>query len=172
MTRVARGELGDRSISACMNGQRGCPHEAFFPHLSRVSDLLAAETRWQKTGTIFPIGTLNQCRMIGEIKSLLKQAEQYIETNAELVKLKAANSAAETISYLFGVVVIIAMVMLLLFLLLIGISLLIGHWLGRPEWGFFITAGVVAVASLVINANRDLLFKSRLCDLIIKKIFE
>jgi hypothetical protein len=108
--------------------------------------------------------------MIVQIKSLLVHAEEYMEKNAELVKLKAVSTASDTISYVVTMLVIIGSVLLFTFMLFIGFSILIGHAVGKLEYGFFIMAGVMGIFCIVLYANRESLLKSRLCDLLIRKI--
>jgi energy-coupling factor transporter transmembrane protein EcfT len=108
--------------------------------------------------------------MIGQIKSLLTHAEEYVEKNAELIKLKAVSTASETISYVITMFVIIGSILLFVFMLFVGLSILIGHALGKLEYGFFIMAAVMGIFCIILYANKESLLKSRVCDLLIKKI--
>lgn len=110
--------------------------------------------------------------MIGHVKSLLRHAEEYVETTAELTKLKAVNTASETASYIISMLVIIGSVLLFVFMILIGASILIGHALGRTEYGFFIVATAMGVFCIILYIYKESLLKNRLCDLLIKKILE
>jgi len=108
--------------------------------------------------------------MLEEIKTLLKHGEEYVETNVELTRLKAINSASETMSYIVSMLVVIGSFMLFTFMLFIGFSFLIGRALGRTEYGFFIMSGVIGVFCILLYGYREKLVKNRVCDLLIKKI--
>jgi hypothetical protein len=110
--------------------------------------------------------------MIGQIKSLIQHAEEYVETNAALVKFKAIRTTAATISYIVSILVIIVIALLFVFLLFIGLSITIGHALGKLEYGFFIMSFVIGIFCIVLYLKRESLLKNRLCDLLIDKILE
>ena len=108
--------------------------------------------------------------MIGQIKSLLEHAEEYVETNAELTKLKVVKTTSETISYFVSMMVIIGVILLAVMMLLTGFSILIGHALGKTEYGFFIVAAGMGVFCIILYAYKEPLLNNRFCDLLIKKI--
>jgi hypothetical protein len=108
--------------------------------------------------------------MLEDVKTLLRHGEEYIETNVELTRLKAIHSATDTASYVVSMLVIIMSVMLFVFMLFIGFSFLIGHALGRTEFGFFIMAGVIGLFCIFLYAFKDKIIKNRVCDLLVKKI--
>jgi hypothetical protein len=110
--------------------------------------------------------------MLDEIKKLIRHAEEYIDTNIELNKLKAVNSATSTMSYIIAMLVITCAVFLFVFMLFIALSLWIGHALGRTEYGFFIMSAVMAIFCMVLYAFRESLLKKPLGDHLIKKILE
>jgi hypothetical protein len=108
--------------------------------------------------------------MLDQIKTLLHHVEEYAETNIELAKLRAINSSSETLSYAISMLVIICSVMLFVFMLFIGFSILIGHALGKTEYGFFIMAGVTGICCIILYIKKETLVKNRIYDLLIKKI--
>ncbi len=108
--------------------------------------------------------------MIGQMKSLLRHTEEYVETNIELAKLKAVSKTSETVSYFVSLIVITGVAILTTMMLLIGFSILIGRAMGRTEFGFFIVAGGMAVFCIILYAYRKPLLKNTFCDLMIKKI--
>src|ERR1022692_472539 len=108
--------------------------------------------------------------MIGQVKSLLEHAEEYVETSVELTKLKAVNRTSETISYFVPMLVIIGAILLTMMMVLIGFSILKGHAPGKTEYGFFVVAAGMGVFCIVLYAYREPLLNNRFCDLLIKKI--
>ena len=110
--------------------------------------------------------------MLDEIKKLVRHAEEYVDTNIQLNKLKAVSSATSTMSYIVSMLVIICSVLLFVFMLFIAVSLLIGHALGRTEYGFFIMSGVMALLCIILYVKRESFLKKPLGDLLIKKILE
>jgi uncharacterized membrane protein len=110
--------------------------------------------------------------MIMEIKSLLRNTEDYIETNVELVRLKTINTATDTISYTVAMLVIIGSILLCVFMLFIGLSIFIGHALGKLEYGFFIMAALMGIICIILYVYRQRLLKNRVCDLLIKKMLD
>ena len=108
--------------------------------------------------------------MFNHIKSILKEAEEYVEINAELVRLKAIRSSADTLSCIFSAAVILCGFFLFFVLFFIGLSILAGHYMHNMEYGFFITAGFVILLCILIYAVRKPLLRQPFCNLLIKKI--
>ena len=108
--------------------------------------------------------------MIGQIKMLLKHTEEYVETNVELTRLQVVNSTTETISYMVTMMAVIISVLLFVFMLCIGLSIFIGHAIGKVEYGFFIMAAIMGLSCIILYTKRESLLKNRVCDLLIKKI--
>ena len=108
--------------------------------------------------------------MFENIKSILKKTEEYVEINADLVRLRTIRSAADTMSYMFSAIMIIGALFLFFLLFFIGLSILIGHYIDSLEYGFFITAGFMALVCLIMYLCRKFLLRNPFCNLLIKKI--
>ena len=105
-----------------------------------------------------------------QFESLLHKAGEYAETKATLLKLKVADKTSDTVSDAATLVVVLLFAMFFLLTLSIGIALLIGEWLGKNYYGFFIIAGLYGIAGLIFRANRKALVKTPVSNFIINKI--
>jgi len=89
-----------------------------------------------------------------DIDILLSDAGDFIETRTNLWKLKAVESLVDVSGELvsgMGMIVISSFVVIIFS---IGLALLIGDWLGKSFYGFFIMGGLYGIAALVIYARR------------------
>jgi Putative Actinobacterial Holin-X, holin superfamily III len=104
------------------------------------------------------------------IESLLFKAREYAETKADLIKLKVADKTSDTVSDAASTMVLAVFGMFFMLTLSIGLALLIGEWLGKNYYGFFIVAAIYGIAGLIIKANRASLIKTPVSNFIIDKI--
>ncbi|MEP6746264.1 MAG: phage holin family protein [Bacteroidota bacterium] len=103
-------------------------------------------------------------------ESLLSKAGDYAETKVSLLKLKVADKTSDTVSDAATMMVILLFVMFFVLTLSIGMALLIGEWLGKNYYGFFIVAGLYGIAGLIFSINRKSLVKTPVSNFIIHKI--
>jgi hypothetical protein len=101
--------------------------------------------------------------------SLFEKATDYIETNAELLKLKAVDKTADVVASIVSALVMLVFSLIVIVLLNIGVALWIGDLLGKAYYGFFIVAGFYIIVGLIFHFSRRKLLKEPLTDLIIKK---
>lgn len=106
----------------------------------------------------------------GVIESLFDRTTDYLETRAELVKLKAIRKGAEVASALISRVIIGVLACLFIMMLSIGLALWIGAMLEKTYLGFFIIAAVYLIAGLIIYSGRNKWLKMPVANSIIKKI--
>ena len=73
-----------------------------------------------------------------DIDNLLSDAGDYIETRTTLWKLKAIESLSDVSGELVSGLGMIVISSFVIIIFSIGISLLIGDWVGKSYYGFFI----------------------------------
>ena len=105
-----------------------------------------------------------------QIESLIASAGDYIETKTELWKLKITDKTSETASSLLCYMSIIIAAGMFLLILSVGFALLLGEWLGKSYYGFFIIAGIYGIAGLFLYIFRDTWIKTPLNNIFIRKI--
>ncbi len=107
-----------------------------------------------------------------EVEALFDRANDYFDTRFRLFRLKAINTTsdvvssvtARTISAVFAIVFWIAAN--------IGFALLLGEWLGKSYYGFFIMAGLNLVAGLFFMKAGGRWVKAMTAEKLIQKIFK
>jgi len=105
-------------------------------------------------------------------ESLISQAGEYAETKATLFKLKIADKTSDTVSDVASTMVVGLFLGLFLLCVSIGLALLIGEWLGKNYYGFFIVSGIYGIAGLIFHLNRKSLVKTPVSNFIITKILK
>ncbi len=103
-------------------------------------------------------------------EALVDRTTDYIETRAELIKLKAQKKSAELASSIFATFFVVIILSFFFILLNIGLALWIGSYFERNYFGFFILAGLYLFISLVVFMCRKSFIKEPLANFIIKKI--
>ena len=104
------------------------------------------------------------------LESLFDKTTDYLETRAELAKLKAIRKSSELFSGL-----VTRLVILMLFgLFLIVFSIALGLWLGdimnKEYYGFFTLAGFYLLLGIIIYSSRKKWLKAPIANAIIKKV--
>jgi hypothetical protein len=107
-----------------------------------------------------------------DIDTLLSDAGDYIETRSTLWKLKAIESLSDVSGELVSGLALIGIASLVVLIFSTGLALLIGYWLGRSFYGFFIVGGAWAIVGLVFFAFRNQWLKEPFSNLLIRKILK
>jgi hypothetical protein len=107
-----------------------------------------------------------------DIDILLSDAGDYLETRTALWKLKAIESLSDVSGELASGLALIGMAMLVIGIFSIGMALLIGFWIGKSFYGFFIIGSLYAVVSLIFYAFRDQWLKQPFSNMLIRKILK
>jgi hypothetical protein len=105
-------------------------------------------------------------------ESLLSKAGDYAETKVELLKLKVADKTSDTVSDAAAMIVMIIFVLFFIFILSIALALLIGEWLGKSYYGFFVMSAVYGIATLIFRSNQKAFVKEPVSNFIINKILK
>ena len=106
----------------------------------------------------------------GVIEALFERTKDYVETRADLFKLKAIKKTAEVGSSIVSQFIIAIVFSSFFIFLNIAIGLLIGDLIGKLYLGFFIVAGFYLIVGLLIYSNRHKIISSPIANSIIKKM--
>lgn len=106
------------------------------------------------------------------VESLIDRVKSYVETRIDLLRLKAIDKSSSLLSLLISMIVVILIGFISLMLLSIGIALLLGEWLGKSYYGFFIVTGLYIITGLVLYSSRDKILKSPIANSMIKKLMD
>ncbi len=106
----------------------------------------------------------------GVIDILFEKTKDYVETRADLFRLKAIKKTAEVGSSIVSQVIIAIVFSSFFIFLNIAIGLLIGDLMGKLYLGFFIVAAFYLIVGILVYTNRQKIIGSPIADSIIKKM--
>lgn len=106
------------------------------------------------------------------LDSLISKAGDFVETKTTLWKLKAVDKTSDTLSDVASSIMVILFIMLFILVFSIGIALLLGEWLGKNYYGFFIVAGLYGIAGVIAYKYRKSWIKAPVSNFIIHKILK
>lgn len=106
------------------------------------------------------------------IGSLVENIGEYIETKAELMKLKAISKSSEVVSSIVSIVVIFMVLIFAVSILNIGLSIWIGTILGEVAYGFFAVGGFYLLIAILLIAFKSKWLKAPVANSIIKSILK
>jgi hypothetical protein len=107
-----------------------------------------------------------------DIDILLSDAGDYIETRSTLWKLKAIESLSDVSGELVSGLALIGIASIVILILSAGLALLIGYWIGKSFYGFFIIGGLYSIAGLIFYAFRSHWLKEPFSNMLIRKILK
>ena len=107
-----------------------------------------------------------------DIDNLLSDAGDYIETRTTLWKLKAVESLSDVSGELVSGMGMIVISSFVIIIFSIGIALLIGDWIGKSYYGFFIVGGLYTIVGLILYARRSQWLKEPFSNMLIRKILK
>ena len=106
----------------------------------------------------------------GVLDTLFDKTKDYVETRADLFKLKAIKKTAEVGSSIVSTIVV-AVVFTMFFLFLnVALGLLLGDLIGKNYIGFFIIAAFYLIVGIIVYSNKQKIISSPIIDSIIKKM--
>lgn len=103
------------------------------------------------------------------MESLFERTRHYAKISAELLKLKAISKSADVISTLAARLTIFLLAALFFLILNIAIALMLGEFLGRTSYGFFIIAAFYALTGTLIYQFQNKWIKTPVQELIISQ---
>lgn len=106
------------------------------------------------------------------IEELFYKLKDYGDTRLDLLKLKSINKASGFLSALIGAVILAGLFLLVILCFTIAIALLLGAWLGKTYYGFFIIGGVYFILGLVLYAGRNKFIKTPVSNKLIKELLD
>ena len=106
------------------------------------------------------------------IESLFEKAGDYIETRADLFKLRAVDKSTEILSALISKIIVAFVFVIFLFIVNFGIAFWLGELLGKTYYGFFALAGLYLITGLIFHYNRKKWFKEPLVNSFIRKFLK
>lgn len=101
--------------------------------------------------------------------TIFQNIQEYIETRLELFKLKMVDRSAEVFSKIAKVVIVVFFSAMFLIVFNIGLALLIGEWLGKSYYGFFVVAIFYVLLAFILIRFRKALIKNPLISLFLNK---
>jgi hypothetical protein len=107
-----------------------------------------------------------------DIDELLSDAGDYLETKKSLWRLKAVDSISDLVSTLVSGLGIICILTIFILILSVAVALLIGDWLGKSFYGFFVIGGLYGIAGLVCYLFRERWLKEPIGNLLIRTLLK
>lgn len=107
-----------------------------------------------------------------DIDILLSDAGDFIETRTTLWKYKGIESLADVSGELVSGLAMIVIASFVIIIFSIGFALLIGDWLGKSYYGFFIMGGFYTIVALIVYAGRRRWLKNPFSNMLIRKILK
>jgi hypothetical protein len=107
-----------------------------------------------------------------DLDILLSDAGDFIETRTTLWKYKGIESLADVSGELVAGLAMIVFVSFVIIIFSIGFALLIGDWLGKSYYGFFIIGGFYAVVAIILFVGRRRWLKDPFSNMLIRKILK
>ena len=106
----------------------------------------------------------------GVIDALFEKTKDYVETRADLFKLKAIKKTAEVGSSIVSNIVIVVVFSSFFIFLNIALGLWLGDLTGKNYLGFLIVAAFYLIVGIIIYSNREKIISSPIANSIIKKM--
>ena len=104
----------------------------------------------------------------GVIEALFDKTKDYVETRADLFKLKAIMKTAEVGSSIVSQVIVAVVFSSFFIFLNVALGLWLGDLTGRSYIGFFIVAAFYLIVGIIIYSNRQKIISTPIADSIIK----
>lgn len=106
----------------------------------------------------------------GVIDALFERTKDYVETRADLYRLKAIRKTAEVGSSIISKVILAVVFSSFFMMLNVGVGLWLGDVMGKLYLGFFTLAAFYLIVGIIVYSNRHKILKLPIADSIIKKI--
>ena len=90
-----------------------------------------------------------------QVEELFYKLKEYGDTSLNLFKLKSVDKITKILSTLMVLIILIVLLFLVMVCITIGLALLLGAWLGKAYYGFFIMGAIYIIIGLVLYSGRD-----------------
>lgn len=104
------------------------------------------------------------------IEPLLEKVEEYGRTSFDLLKFRALDKAADSLSIFASRAFALFSIFIFLFIANIGLALWLGDILGKTYYGFFCVAGFYGILGLVLYFFTHHWMKKQISSAIIKQV--
>ena len=104
------------------------------------------------------------------VESLIDRVKSYVETRIDLLRLKAIDKSSSFLSLLISMIVVILVSFIAVMMMSVGLALLLGDWLGKSYYGFFIVGLIYLITGLVLYSMKDKLLRSPIANAMIKNL--
>jgi Putative Actinobacterial Holin-X, holin superfamily III len=104
------------------------------------------------------------------IELLFERIESLSKTTVELSKLKALETTSAVVTALISRLLLILVLLIFLTILSMGVAFMLGDYLSKPYYGFFIVAAFYLVVAIVLYFNLSKWIKKPIIDLIIPEL--
>ena len=105
-----------------------------------------------------------------EVRDLIDDVQDYVNTRLDLFKLKAVNASSEVLASLVTYALLVLIFTIFFLMVNIGIGLYLGELLGRSFYGFLALSGFYLLIMLIFWALRKKVFKNPIADSLIQKL--
>ena len=106
------------------------------------------------------------------VEELFQKIKEYADVRLNLFKLKSINKFAGFMSLSITLIILIVIFSTILLCITIGAALLIGEWVGKIYYGFFIVGGIYLIIGLVFYSMRGKLIKTKVSNKLIKELID
>jgi hypothetical protein len=106
------------------------------------------------------------------IEELFDKLKDYIDATVDLFKLKSIKKVSGFLSTFTVGIILLGLLFLVAMFFTIGFALLIGAWLGKMYYGFFVMGGVFIIIALVLYSRRKKSVRTAISDWLIKELFD
>src|ERR1035437_5612938 len=106
------------------------------------------------------------------VEELFQKIKEYADVRLNLFKLKSINKFAGFMSLSITLIILIVIFSTILLCITIGAALLIGEWVGKIYYGFFIVGGIYLIIGLVIYTLRGKVIKTKVRNKLIKELID
>jgi len=106
------------------------------------------------------------------VEELFQKIKEYADVRLNLFKLKSINKFAGFMSLAITLIILIIIFSIILLCITVGAALVIGEWVGKIYYGFFIVGGIYLIIGLVIYSMRDKLIKTKISNKLIRELID
>lgn len=106
------------------------------------------------------------------VEELFQKFKDYADVRLNLFKFKSISKVSGFVSSVVTTIILVILFSGVLLCLTVGLAFLIGVWIGRVYWGFFIVGAMYLIAGLIIYSIRDKLIKTKVSDKLIKELLD